>query len=142
MRCIRQGCPLALKLLHCTIISEEAQMWRRLVAWMRFGELKSGAKPLSPHPRPQADSRCLAEAPFSPNPGDLRMFLYLPQSLTPGAPLVVVLHGCGQTANGYGTAAGWCELGRQLGFAVLAPEQKPANNPNTCFNWFNPEDVT
>jgi poly(hydroxyalkanoate) depolymerase family esterase len=29
-----------------------------------------------------------------------------------------------------------------LGFAVLAPEQKAVNNPNTCFNWFNPENIT
>jgi feruloyl esterase len=24
---------------------------------------------------------------------------------------------------------------------VLAPEQKAVNNPNTCFDWFNPEDI-
>lgn len=70
------------------------------------------------------------------------MFCYLPNSLKAGAPLVVVLHGCGQTASGYGIGAGWCELADQMGFAVLAPEQKAVNNPNTCFNWFSPEDVT
>ena len=80
----------------------------------------------------------LAEAPFAPNPGNLRMFRYLPRGLKAGAPLVVVLHGCGQTAAGYDLGAGWCQLADQLGFAVLAPEQKAVNNPNTCFNWFNP----
>ena len=34
------------------------------------------------------------------------------------------------------------QLADELGFAVLAPEQKAANNPNTCFDWFNPEDIT
>ena len=62
--------------------------------------------------------------------------------MKPGAPLVVVLHGCGQTAGGYDLGAGWCQLADQLGFAVLAPEQKAVNNPNTCFDWFNPEDIT
>jgi len=84
----------------------------------------------------------LAEAPFAPNPGNLRMFRYLPRGLKAGAPLVVVLHGCGQTASGYDLGTGWCQLADQLGFAVLAPEQKAVNNPNTCFDWFNPEDIT
>jgi poly(hydroxyalkanoate) depolymerase family esterase len=55
---------------------------------------------------------------------------------------VVVLHGCGQTAGGYDLGAGWCQLADQLGFAVLGVEQKAVNNPTTCFNWFNPEDIT
>ncbi len=117
-------------------------MWGRLVTWMRFDGLKRGAKSAALQPRPELTSLRLTEAFFSPNPGNLRMFIYLPERLKPGAPLVVLLHGCGQTANGYGIGAGWCELGEQLGFAVLAPEQKAVNNPNTCFNWFNPEDVT
>ena len=117
-------------------------MWRKLVAWMRFDGLKPGAKTTPLQPPPQPAGMPMREASFSPNPGNLRMFSYLPDGLKAGAPLVVALHGCGQTANGYGTGAGWCELADQIGFAVLAPEQKAVNNPNTCFNWFNREDVT
>jgi poly(hydroxyalkanoate) depolymerase family esterase len=84
----------------------------------------------------------LAEVSFAPNPGNLRMLQYLPRGLGVGAPLVVILHGCGQTAAGYDLGTGWSQLADQLGFAVLAPEQKQANNPNTCFDWFNPEDIT
>jgi feruloyl esterase len=69
------------------------------------------------------------------------MFSYLPAGLKRGAPLVVTLHGCAQTAAGYALGAGWLQLADRLGFAVLAPEQKALNNPNTCFDWFNPEDV-
>jgi poly(hydroxyalkanoate) depolymerase family esterase len=82
------------------------------------------------------------EAEFTPNPGNLRMFHYVPAELKPGAALVVALHGCGQTASGYDLGTGWCQLADQWGFAVLAPEQKAANNPHTCFDWFNPEDIT
>ena len=109
---------------------------------MRFDGFGPGVKtsPFKVRPAPRVTP--LAEAPFAPNPGNLRMFRYLPRGLKAGAPLVVVLHGCGQTAAGYDLGAGWCQLADQLGFAVLAPEQKAVNNPNTCFNWFNPEDIT
>lgn len=38
---------------------------------------------------------------FGSNPGALRMRLYVPGGLDAGAPLVVVLHGCTQTAQGF-----------------------------------------
>jgi poly(hydroxyalkanoate) depolymerase family esterase len=77
---------------------------------------------------------------FGANPGDLRMFSYVPDSLQPAPGLVVVLHGCGQTAAGYDLGAGWSTLAKHYGFALLMPEQQPANNAQGCFNWFNPED--
>ena len=55
--------------------------------------------------------------------------------------LVVVLHGCGQTAAGYDFGTGWSTLAKRYGFALLMPEQQGSNNANTCFNWFNPGDV-
>jgi poly(hydroxyalkanoate) depolymerase family esterase len=79
---------------------------------------------------------------FGANPGDLRMFSYLPDDLQPRAALVVVLHGCGQTAAGYDLGAGWSTLAKRYGFALLMPEQQPSNNAHGCFNWFNPEDTT
>jgi poly(hydroxyalkanoate) depolymerase family esterase len=78
---------------------------------------------------------------FGFNPGGLRMLAYVPQGLAPNAALVVVLHGCTQRAGSYARAAGWLALADRLGFAVLAPEQDSANNPNRCFNWFEPGDI-
>lgn len=78
---------------------------------------------------------------FGSNPGDLKMFSFVPEHLSPDAALVVVLHGCGQTAAGYDLGAGWSTLSRHYGFALLMPEQQAANNANACFNWFNPEDT-
>jgi poly(hydroxyalkanoate) depolymerase family esterase len=78
---------------------------------------------------------------FGANPGDLRMFSFVPDSLQPSPGLVVVLHGCGQTAAGYDMGAGWSTLAKHYGFALLMPEQKSSNNANGCFNWFNPEDT-
>lgn len=78
---------------------------------------------------------------FGPNPGQLDMLSYRPEGLAPGAPLVVVLHGCTQTAEAYADNAGWLALADRFGFMVLAPQQSPTNNPNRCFNWFSPGDV-
>ena len=117
-------------------------MWRRLAAFMRFDGPFGRTKPNPLKPRPAAPASGLAEVSFAPNPGNLRMFAYLPPGVGAGAPLVVILHGCGQTAAGYDLGAGWSQLADQLGFAVLAVEQKAVNNPNTCFDWFNPEDIT
>lgn len=79
---------------------------------------------------------------FGENSGALRMLSHTPDALAAGAPLVVVLHGCTQTAEGHAIAGGWIALADRLGFAVLAPEQVAANNPNRCFNWFEPGDTT
>ena len=78
---------------------------------------------------------------FGSNPGGLRMFSFVPGNLQPTPALVVVLHGCGQTAAGYDLGAGWSTLAKRYGFALLTPEQPPSNNANGCFNWFNPEDT-
>ena len=78
---------------------------------------------------------------FGSNPGGIRMFSFVPTNLQQPPALVVVLHGCGQTAAGYDLGAGWSTLAKHYGFALLMPEQQSSNNANTCFNWFNPEDT-
>lgn len=78
---------------------------------------------------------------FGANPGGLRMLSHTPAGLAPGAPLVVVLHGCTQGAESYARDAGWLTLADRYGFVVVAPEQSGANNPNRCFNWFSPADT-
>ncbi|SDI85732.1 MULTISPECIES: extracellular catalytic domain type 1 short-chain-length polyhydroxyalkanoate depolymerase [Bradyrhizobium] len=79
---------------------------------------------------------------FGTNPGALRMFSFVPEHLQRAPALVVVLHGCGQTAAGYDLGAGWSTLAKRYGFALLMPEQQASNNGNTCFNWFDPGDTT
>jgi poly(hydroxyalkanoate) depolymerase family esterase len=78
---------------------------------------------------------------FGSNPGALRARMYVPEGLGENAALVVVLHGCTQTAAGYDHGSGWSRLADQQGFALLFPEQTRANNPNLCFNWFLKDDT-
>lgn len=87
-------------------------------------------------------SRLAETLSFGPNPGDLRMFTFVPAGLAAKAPLVVVLHGCTQSAAGYEVGAGWATLAERYGFTLLMPEQKKSNNPNGCFNWFLPNDTS
>ncbi len=82
----------------------------------------------------------LAEA--GKNPGGLAGWFQVPKASEEPPALVVVLHGCTQTAAGYDYGSGWSKLAEDYGFAVLLPEQSRQNNPNLCFNWFQPEDIT
>jgi poly(hydroxyalkanoate) depolymerase family esterase len=91
--------------------------------------------------RQPAQTPLVEIAEFGTNPGDLRMFSYVPENLRSAPALVVVLHGCGQTAAGYDLGAGWSTLAQHYGFALLMPQQQFSNNGQGCFNWFNPEDT-
>lgn len=78
---------------------------------------------------------------FGTNPGALDAYVYVPTGLGVGAPLVVVLHGCTQSAAAYDVGSGWSALADKYGFALLYPQQRRGNNVNLCFNWFEGEDT-
>lgn len=100
----------------------------------------SATSAASLEPSPTAPTRLTETHDFGPNPGNLRMFTYVPPELATPA-LVVILHGCTQTAAGYDHGSGWSILAERYGFVVLFPEQQDANNPKRCFNWFQTGDI-
>jgi poly(hydroxyalkanoate) depolymerase family esterase len=79
---------------------------------------------------------------FGSNPGNLKMFIYVPAGLPTGAPLVVAMHGCTESASVYSTQTEWGNLADRFKFAVVFPEQVSANNSSSCFNWFQPGDTS
>lgn len=81
------------------------------------------------------------DANFGSNPGNLRMFTYAPPRMAADPALLVVLHGCGQTAADFNHGAGWSTLADRYGFVLLFPQQRRPNNVNRCFNWFRPGDT-
>lgn len=91
-------------------------------------------------PWPDSGAAPAEIAAFGSNPGNLRMWAYVPEDLPPGAPLVVALHGCGQSAADYDDETGWVQYADRFGFALLLPEQKRGlyfgNHPLGCFNWY------
>ncbi len=111
------------------------QRLRQTDPWQKFQRLMAREYVRPAH---SGNTRLREIFDFGPNPGNLRMFAYRAPSCGEHPPLVVVLHGCTQTAAGYNLGAGWSTLADRYGFALLLPEQQRANNPNGCFNWFLP----
>jgi len=67
-------------------------------------------------------------------------FVYTPTTYRAAlpVPLVVMLHGCTQTAEDFATGTSMNLLAEQHGFVVLYPQQTSAFNSNLCWNWFLP----
>lgn len=79
---------------------------------------------------------------FGSNPGNLQMFAYTPDGLAAGAPLVVALHGCTQSAGAYYSNSGWPKYADLWGFDVVFPQTTSANNALSCFGWFDQNEST
>src|SRR3974377_100727 len=71
---------------------------------------------------------------FGYNPGNLRMFKYMPARGLADPALVVVLHGSGQTATSYAYGAGGMTLADRSGFGLLFPQQERSTKPHASLN--------
>ena len=79
---------------------------------------------------------------FGSNPGNLNMYSYVPDNLNTSAPLVIVMHGCGETASSFSLQTAWNNLADTHKFYVAYAEQTMLNNNSFCFNWFMPADYS
>jgi poly(hydroxyalkanoate) depolymerase family esterase len=67
--------------------------------------------------------------------------LYVPADAAPGPRMMLVmLHGCTQSADDFAAGTRMNRLADEHGFIVVYPEQAAQANPQKCWNWFNPED--
>jgi poly(hydroxyalkanoate) depolymerase family esterase len=96
------------------------------------------AKP-APERRPAPGT--FVDGRYSGRHGGLAYKLYTPRgSARRRLPLVVMLHGCTQSAADFAVGAGMNRLADELGFLVLYPEQSVTANLGRCWNWHRPGD--
>ena len=79
------------------------------------------------------------DSPF----GSLDYKLYLPASATSAErplPLLVMLHGCGQTPDDFATGTRMNALAEELGVIVVYPAQNRQAQKNRCWNWYRRGD--
>ncbi len=133
------------------------QRLRRSWPWSRFAgvSLAAGVSVAMAGCGPAEDGPAAVDAPlaeqhasllaqvtsFGSNPGNLQMFRHVPSGMPANAPLVVVMHGCTQKAAGM-EGSGWSAAADVYKFYVVYPQQQSGNNMTSCFNWFEPGDIT
>jgi poly(hydroxyalkanoate) depolymerase family esterase len=78
-----------------------------------------------------------------PRQRDLAYRLYLPAGIRTSErlPLLVMLHGCTQTAIEFADGTRMNKEAEQRHFAVLYPEQSRKSNSLRCWNWFAPDSL-
>ena len=73
----------------------------------------------------------------------MRYCLYLPghppapTMAAPGLPLIVMLHGCDQSAASFAEGTRMNQLAKTAGCAVVYPEQTLASHPHRCWKWYD-----
>ena len=85
------------------------------------------------------DGTVFRDGAFSNRAGTLGYRLYVPEAAGGRAvPLVVMLHGCTQSAADFAAGTRMNELAERHGFLVAYPEQAARANQRRCWNWFLP----
>jgi poly(hydroxyalkanoate) depolymerase family esterase len=78
---------------------------------------------------------------FSNDAGTRAYKVYVP-AVKPDAPrpMMVMLHGCTQSADDFAAGTQMNRLADEHGFLVVYPEQSAQANASKCWNWFKPQD--
>ncbi len=127
-------------------------MLQRQTRWLMRQAVSEGKKTVKRAVRASASSSIARAAPTSVVPkngvwatgiatgpaGVSRYKVFKPTGLPKGqlCPLIVMLHGCGQSANDFATTTRMNKLAALYGFMVLYPEQDRIANAQGCWNWF------
>lgn len=112
------------------------------LAWLTGGASRAVTPALAPVPVPmsvpdQPGQGTVTAGEFPAGGPGMRYKLYIPRSHAGrGSPLIVMLHGCRQSADDFACGTQMNVLADQSGCLILYPEQSPAANGIGCWNWF------
>jgi len=108
---------------HAAAPQRESRVGPRKAAWAA-GDWRSAT-----HVAPPTPQRGERELPYG---------LYVPpRANTLGMPLVVMLHGCGQSIEQFAQGTRMNLLADRHGFAVLYPEQPDHVHAHRCWHWYD-----
>lgn len=78
---------------------------------------------------------------FSNDAGSRTYKVYVPMGESDRPyPMMVMLHGCSQSADDFAADTQMNRLADEYGFMVVYPQQAAGANAAKCWNWFNPQD--
>ena len=78
---------------------------------------------------------------FSNDAGSRAYKVYVPAARADAPPaMIVMLHGCTQSADDFAAGTQMNRLADEHGFLVVYPEQAAQANASKCWNWFQPQD--
>jgi poly(hydroxyalkanoate) depolymerase family esterase len=101
-----------------------------------------GDEPQQPQPaKPKQQPGTFQTHQYRSAAGSRAYKLFVP-AVRPDEPpaMMVMLHGCTQSADDFATGTQMNRLAEEHGFLVVYPEQAAQYNPSKCWNWFRPED--
>jgi poly(hydroxyalkanoate) depolymerase family esterase len=109
---------------------------KRRSAPLRKRRVTKPAAKRAPARRPPASGRWV-RGTFAGLGGSRRYDVYLPPGLRrTRVPLVVLLHGCDQTAAQFADATRFTDAADRNGFIIVLPHQENLNHPNRCWRWY------
>ncbi|GAB2854394.1 PHB depolymerase family esterase [Pseudoduganella ginsengisoli] len=81
----------------------------------------------------------LPQLPGQPPGRRMAYWLYLPDQPAPalGWPLIVMLHGCQQSATQFAQGTRMNRVAEQKGYAVLYPQQLASSQAQRCWRWYD-----
>ena len=132
---------LPLQFLQATRLMQGGRLAEATAAIQSLLRRHAKTEPAAQARRPDGTPGQFLSASFGNQAGTRPYKLYIPTGYAgEPLPLIVMLHGCTQTADDFAAGTRMNELAEERGCFVLYPGQTSAANRSRCWNWFKRGD--